>query len=384
MLLYLIIIIICFLLDGKKYRNNKTLYTIGCLVVICFLCFGYMVGSDWRQYERDYVNDYYVWYVTSGEIGSYWIFKIFKSLGVDFWLFTGICKILYFYSILYLASRFTDKKWSVIGVYIIMSDLLAIIISCPFRNMLAVTVANFAIALYLNNKRILSIVLLLLACTFHSAFIVTAAILVSYFFFNKLASRITSSQYVFIYLGLYAIILFTPIFDIIYTYAVPFFGLTDLAEQHGTENMKNFLTIGNVKELILFMLLVVFRNDILKLKGGNILFYYAMFSALGFLLFKCLPVGSRLNILNKFFYAIVFSQLLHTKLTSNARTYLPRFALTICLLSTFYNMYNTYVYIPYSNSIPYILTEHKSLEERTMYNYNAYTERTGKVITGDE
>ena len=86
-----------------------------------------MVGSDWRQYERDYDNDYYEWYLLAGEYGSYWVFKIFKDLGVDFWLFTGIFKIIYFSSILTLASQFTEKKWSVIGVYIIMNDS---IISC--------------------------------------------------------------------------------------------------------------------------------------------------------------------------------------------------------------------------------------------------------------
>lgn len=382
MILYFLIILLCFILDGK-IRKNKAFYIIGCLIVVCFLCFGYMVGSDWRQYERDYDNDYYEWYLLAGEYGSYWVFKIFKDLGVDFWLFTGIFKIIYFSSILTLASQFTEKKWSVIGVYIIMNDLLAIIISCPFRNMLAITVANFAIVLFLRNKKILSAITLLLACTFHSVFIVTVAILLSYFLLNKIAIKITSFQYVLMYIGFYIIILFTPIFDMIYSYVIPIFSLTDMAELHGAENMKNFLTVGNIKEFLLFVVLITFRDDILKLKGGSILFYFAMFSALGFLLFKCLPVGSRFNIINKFFYAIVFSQIIFAKLSKSVKSYIPRFVLVICFLSTFYSMYYTYLYIPYSNSIPYIITEHKPYAERYDYNYKAYQNRTGLTIDED-
>ena len=38
---------------------------------------------------------------------------------------------------------------------------------------------------------------------------------------------------------------------------------------------------------------------------------------------------------------------------------------------------NGYSYIPYSNSIYYIITEHKSYNERDAYNFKAYKERTG-------
>lgn len=382
MLLYFFVLTLCFILDSKL-KKHRQLYFFGSTIVVCFLCFGYMVGSDWRQYERDYENDFYEWYLLSGEIGSFLLFKVFKDLGIDFWIFTGLCKMIYLGSIFKLASYFTEKKWSVIGLYFLMGDLLAIIICCPFRNMLAITAANISIIQYLKEKKILAVAFLILACTFHSAFIVSVAVIISYFFLNKIAKNITSRQYILIYIMLYVIILFTPIFDFIYNTVIPFFNLTEMAENHGGENMKNFLTVGNIKELFLFSILVVHRKDILALKGGNILFYFAMFSSLGFLLFKCIPVGSRFNIINKFFYAIVFTQLISIKLHNCKFKLLPRFVLIVCFISSFYNIYNNYMYIPYSNSIPYILTKHLPYNERKEYNYKEYTNRTGRSIEND-
>ena len=151
MILYLITFLLCFLLDSKKIRSNSKAYIFFSLWMFCFLCFGYMCGSDWRQYERDYTQELFDDY----EIGSYLVFYLFKTLNVDFWLFTGLFKILYLTALLSLASQFTDKKWTVIGFEFIIGSLLYMMISGPFRFMLATTMALFAIVFYLKKHRII-------------------------------------------------------------------------------------------------------------------------------------------------------------------------------------------------------------------------------------
>lgn len=383
--LYLFTFISGVIIDFRIHEDSnhilKKLYIVWLYI---FLCFGYMTGSDWRQYERDYTYDYYEWYTYSKEYGSYYVFYLFKHIGVDFWIFTGLFKVLYLHSLFSLASCFTKKKLFVISMYFLLGDLVTMLISCPFRYMIAITIANYAICQYIKQNKIIAISLLLLACTFHSAFIVTVAIILSYFLLNKITCKISNIQYIILYTSLYIIILFTPIFEFIYSTVVPFLNLTNLAEHYEEENnIKDFITIGNIKMIILFLLLIYYKDKIIKLKYGNLLFYFSIFSSFGFLIFKCLPVGSRFNIINNFFFVIVFAQLVYSKRNVLNRTKFIRLALILCFFSTFYNIYSKYEYIPYSNSIPYIISKHIPFNERSEYNYLEYKKRTGKEIVHD-
>ena len=72
-----------------------------------------------------------------------------------------------------------------------------------------------------------------------------------------------------------------------------------------------------------------------------------------------------------YFYSLYVINLLKMKVR------IGRFVLVYMVLSFVMTMWSTFVLIPYSNSIPYILTEHKTYNERYYYNFNAQRLRTG-------
>ena len=380
MFFYLITFLLCFFLDTNSLRKKQNAYIFCSLWMFCFLCFGYMCGSDWRSYERDYTQDTYDHY----EIGSYLVFNVFKTLNVDFWVFTGFFKVLYLRALLSLASEFTEKKWSVIGIEFIIGSLLYMLISCPFRFMLATTMVLYAIVLFLKNRKLYALIFLLASCTFHLVFIVNVLLLLSYFVFGKLINRLSPLILIISYCLVFVIVRQSSIFSTIYTYLVPFFQFEEMAEGYRQDLMGNMLSLGNLKEFLLFLLIVLFRKDILKLKHGNILLYFALISSLLFILLKCIPVGSRFNIVNKFFLSIVFAELLYMKVLKPIVRPMCRVIMGVCCLVTFYNIYNDVVFVPYSNSIPYIIMGHKPMSERSDYNINAYHERTGKTYDPDD
>lgn len=339
-----------------------------------------MCGSDWRSYERDYTQDKFDHY----EIGSYLVFKVFKTLNIDFWVFTGFFKVLYLTALLSLASEFTEKKWSVIGIEFIIGSLLYMLISCPFRFMLATTMALYAIVLFLKNRKLYALILLLASCTFHLVFIVNAILLLSYFVLGKYINRLGSLLLIISYCLVFVIVSQSFIFSAIYSYLVPFFQFEEMVEGYNQDLMGNLWSLGNLKEFFLFLLIVKFRKDILTLQHGSILLYFALISSFLFILLKCIPVGSRFNIVNNFFLSIVFAELLYLKVLKPNVKLLYRMIMGVCCLVTFYNIYNDVVFVPYSNSIPYIIIGHKPMSERSDYNIKAYHERTGKTYDPDD
>lgn len=376
MIFYLITFLLCFLLDNRTVKKKHSyVFIIGGLWIFCFLCFGYMCGSDWRQYERDYVQETYSDY----EIGSYIVFEIFCKFGVDFWLFTGLFKVLFLYSLLLLASTFTEKKWSVVGIEFIIGSLLLMLISCPFRYMLSTTALLFSIFFYLKNKKVAALFLLCLSCTFHAAFIINVLLILSYFVLHRFVNKLSSTILVISYCVFFYVVGTLPIFKAIYNYLIPILDFSNFVEGYGEANMDNLFTFGNIKEFFLFILVIIFRKDILNCKYGKILLYFALLSSFLYVMLKCIPVGGRFNIVNKIFLSIAFSEIIYMRFIKPNFKLFFKLVMCACFFVTFYNMYNGVVYIPYSNSIPYIIMGHKPLTEREEFNIKAYHERTGKT-----
>ena len=109
-------------------------------------------------------------------------------------------------------------------------------------------------------------------------------------------------------------------------------------------------------------------------KYGKVIYVFSITYYLfdRFLVF--LPTGFRLIIPFQYFIAIYYICLLYKKQFFGKIMWIY-YSVTFLL-----NIYSHYVYIPYSNSIPYIIFGHKSYDERSTYNIEAYKERLGKSI----
>lgn len=380
-LLYVFTVFLCFAVDSKV--KNPTIKKLCIVWIFVFFCFGYMTGSDWRQYERDYENDFYEWYTLRLEYGSYYVFKFFKNIGCDFWIFTGLFKILYLLSVVSLAGFFTEKKWSVVGMYAIVDVFLFVIIECPFRFMLSLTAVNFALLLLLKKRYAYALMLSFISVTFHSSFIICVLLLIACLVLKKRILSVHKNFLIPAYVAVYILILGTPFFDFIYSELVPLMGQAELAEHYNNEDMGNLWSLGNLKMFIFFILIVLYKKEILTMKAGDLLYPMALTAAFLFPIMKCIPVGQRLLIPLNIFTVLSFTQILLTHITNDVRQKVFRAAFCFSILAGVVNIYNKYTYIPYSNSIPYIINGHKTFGERNNYNRVEYQKRTGKTIVSD-
>ena len=148
---------------------------------------------------------------------------------------------------------------------------------------------------------------------------------------------------------------------------------------YAIETNRSFFTIGNILGIVFFFLVVISRDEVVD-KYDNGRFIYGMAIVQMFLarLLIMIPTGFRLNIPFGMFYMLYVVYLIRSK-----HVFRWIFILYFCV--TFPRLlWNAYVYIPYSNSIPYIIKGHKSYNERSIYNFDAYQKRTGKSFGTDK
>ena len=98
-MLYLFTFILCLMTD-YNIKQKKEVRFIILLWLYIFLCFGYMTGSDWRNYELMYNYEDLERYLLKGEIGFVYLVKCFKKITCDFWVFNACMKLFYLYSLL--------------------------------------------------------------------------------------------------------------------------------------------------------------------------------------------------------------------------------------------------------------------------------------------
>ena len=160
-LLYLFTYSVC-IYCGFKKKNPPLLL----LFLYVFLCFGYMTGSDWRNYELKY-NDSSTFLETAvQEKAFYFFYDKLHLLISDFFLSVGLLKCIYFLSIIKII-RHISESWLIVIAVMLPLSLLFMLINNPLRFMIANIFLNFAIYFYLKKKILLGSLLLFAAPFFH-------------------------------------------------------------------------------------------------------------------------------------------------------------------------------------------------------------------------
>lgn len=127
--------------------------------------------------------------------------------------------------------------------------------------------------------------------------------------------------------------------------------------------------------VLLFIVIVLFRDYVVERNKygkeiyASIIIYFFLFRIL-----LIVPSGFRLVIPFGYFLSIAVAMLL--KKSNILRiSFILYFTILISK-----SLWQGYVYLPYSNSIWYILTEHKQYNERDNNNIRYYEQRTGKSL----
>lgn len=347
--------------------KRKGLMVGGTVLIALFFCFSYMNGSDWRQYELVYEGSYQKSLLTM-EPGFLLLLNVFKYLGVDFWHFFILVKLICFYFFaIRLYSYVPNNYFNALALFLSFFGLF-LFIDCPLRNLIAVTIALYSIPYLLNRDFRKFILVVILAALFHVS---SLALLILYFFSNMHA---TKGRLIFSYIAFYAgLVILSSILKsgiISFFEGIPFIG-SKLAIYFAEDNEAsegNVFTLGLLLRSILYIILVLNKDSIIKKYGLTFFNQIVVFFFL-YRLSVTFPIFMRFTL----FYSIFFT--IGTTMLFNV--YSLRYRPVVYILFYFYlfsSMYtlitSSYKYVPYTNYLEYLNEEKPSYNERFRYNFD--------------
>lgn len=369
-LLYIVTFIIGFVLDNKNSSDKAKKWYVVWLYI--FLCFGYMTGSDWRGYEANYGSGFHRTMDT--EFGWAFINDFAARIGLDFWLFAGILKCLYLFATIRITKQLTPYFTSCLSICMVTS-LMFLLVNYPMRFTTGCTFLMFAVPFLFQKKIWRFILLSAIGVIFHNTVAITILFFVLCYFIPDKFLRI--NKYVLSIIFIVFSILASNVGNVaaIQNYVISYFvasGTRDFAS-YLIEDNNSFFTIGSLINACLacfvFFIKDYFLEDDSKYK---LILKFSIVSSFLFRILLIVPTGFRLTLPFSIFSAIIIVSYFY-KYNRNV----VKYGIIALYLVTFgKDLYTSYTYIPYSNSIPYIITQkHLPYSERSNYNYIEYEKR---------
>lgn len=364
MALYLLSVFIPLL--ASRLNNKIVVYYILFLLLL-FLCFGYMTGSDWRNYELSYNSSKFSTLLDERfEIGYAMLQAAGHFLSIDFWHFhiaiKVVCFILLSRMIMYLNINIL-LFWA-----LFLPEMgFFLFIDCPFRNLISLGIFSLALPALFNRQKKQYFFIITIAVLFHYS----ALLLYILYFIPKF--RIRNGYYIIIFL---IVNVFAYKIDfIVGTILVGLFDASDFLRERLLlyaldENYQaNAINIGTLYRTFFFVLFIIFRSKIEeKSEFSKILFRLSMFFFLLYPFTISLKIFSRFTIYLMPFYLSTVILLLET--------FKPVLKCTIFLILFFWTFVKTYSvvtedyrYIPYTNYFLYFFQEKLDYNYRSTYNF---------------
>jgi len=366
MLIYLAVILFCFLL--AFFKMPRSIENIALVAIAFFLCFGYMTGTDWYNYELFYYDiELANKILKTREFGYFITQSFFSKIGVDFWTFHIVAKLLVFGAMIYFIRYFNVNVFLFLGIF--LADIgFYLFIDCPFRNLIALGFGLIAFTYLFENKPINYFVLVFIAMTFHLSAIIMVFV---YFIYKKNIKTI----YVIIAATVLYVIAFNMDFLTEYIYK-PLEELFPIIKERFTSYLKDekfvseSINIGSFIRLAVLFILLLFKDIIVSDSEKSKYIFN-----IGIILLLIYPFGVSFKIFQRFplflfpFYVLAILYLLKTvKIKANLYILGAFF-----MLLSFFQTYNTvtadFRYVPYTNYIYYwSKKDFPPIEERAYYN----------------
>lgn len=372
-LIYYSLFVAGFIIDFKTTKSShKTHYVF---LLFIFLCFGYMTGSDWRGYEIGYNYSQDSLSNATYELGFYYLIDVFHRIIPDFWVTLALLKCIYLHSVIKIL-RVLSRKWVASLALLMPLSLLFMVVDNPLRYMVANIFVNYSIFFVLKEKWLWALLFMLVAPLFQ----VTTIIVFPLFCFILLKDRIVRiNRYVLIILYLIVTVVFafpsviTQKIEDLSNLMVVVFNTRSYSSYFVNSNSEVF-TIGSALKAIIAIFVLLKKNSIINSSrfGKEICLFTIMYLFFDRIL-VIIPSGFRLAVPFSYFFASGIISIMEEQRNVLKKLFLP--VLYFLILTS--SLTRGYVYIPYSNSIYYIITEHKPYDERDRYNLDAMKKRTG-------
>lgn len=363
MILYVIPILLGFISCFKPLNQDKY-WGIFLPIYLCiFLCFGYMCGSDWRNYEVIY-NNINLAHLYDGylmEPGFYLLMLPFKYLNLNFWSFIITCKTLTYVVIYSFFRQFLSSYTNLALMVFIPFWGYYLFIDNPLRNMLAISVFLLSFKYILQKKFYKYLVCCLISTSIHISGIITIAF---YFIINK---RISTVCYIII--AFLCIVFFNEQFV-----AKILYNIKDIQyvawkiDGYNIGESGSHYSIKILVHLFFFFLLLKYRRHIEQQFVGS----YILNSALLYVILYI--IGCTVNIFYRFQlflcipYTIAIVYLINAFIGNYKICYIVfLFLLSVSALSSVRML--GYKYVPYTNYLFYMFDDPPmSYWERSIYN----------------
>lgn len=139
------------------------------------------------------------------------------------------------------------------------------------------------------------------------------------------------------------------------------------------------LSFGSLRNIILALFLIYYKDNFLGFKYGKLIFFYAITFFWVDILFRSVPTAFRLSIFNGIFACAALSLLLFTRIKKGiiVKNLYKKGIIALFVIILLKTSYGSYVYYPYTNSIPYIIGGHENYFVRENYNKKKYSETFG-------
>lgn len=351
----------------RDLRNSRTWYIIYISILCIFLCFGYMCGSDWRQYETMYYdNDFsYRHY----EPGFLIYMTICRELHFDFWTFSILTKIVQFIIVSYSIKTYAPAYRYLVWMFLLPKSGFYMFIDYPMRNMIATAIFLFSVKYILRKDSIRYMLCALLATSFHASAIITIPL---YYIINR---NISVRTYIICFIIVFSIFASRDIFDTI------LFKVTGLSpyvlkqvefyvEGDSIDGKGSFISVGMFLQIFFYMILLKFKNSIVCYnRYGLIVLNGALLYILLYRLGLTIGIFSRFQLYLVVLYAVGIVLLINN-LAPTIRNIAIYSLFLLCCITGYQDIRKDgWKYVPYSNYLPYILSgEFPSFYYRESYN----------------
>jgi len=376
MLIYIFIISI--VLFGELVDNKRSKYYFIFTIVVStlFFCFGYMTGSDWRQYEPMYNL------IGEGrgigifvEPGFYAYMVLFNYLKINFWGFLIFTKIVSFLVFIFFIKKYSPENKYFVLAYFLVSFGLFYYIDNPLRNLIAATIYLFSIHYILEGNFLKYLLIVLLAATFHVSVLIT----IPFYFILNIDLKKAHWILIFLLVIIASIILRAKLMGWLTGLlgTNPYIGSKItfyFSSMNGVES--HFFSLGTIIKFIFFILILISKDYFFKAgKIGKMLFNGSMLFLLFNRLGASIIVLSRFQMYTAIFFCIAIIFMIKNIESSSRKTYLL-FLVVIIYATLIMTITTTYKYIPYTNYLFY-LNKNVPFYQRANYNYvkSPYYER---------
>lgn len=348
--------------NGRITKRNGIIYY---LILPLFLCFGYMTGSDWRNYEIDFnfIDSFNDVQENDREKGYYLLGYLFKLIGFNFWNYAITIKLIGYYIFLSFYKRYSEGN--VFGlIFFFVNFALFLWIDHPARNFCAIIIYLYSFKYIYERKIFKYILICLLASFFH----LSALFLIPVYFFNRSYNK-----------NLYLILVaLSIVFFIVSNTFLPYLNIlidssffysrfkAYLNELYIGQTMNVFRFIFNV---LIVLLAIIKQKEIEKYKYGSLMLNLSVIYLLIFSLGNINIILFRFN----FYYVLPFVALIsYLFCIFNSLSY-KVYKYSIILISFMYLFIlitKDSRYIPYTNYISFTFKEKPSYYYRINYNSN--------------